>query len=300
MATTKRTTKAKTKTAAAKTTRKNTKVTKAAPKKTTTKKSVAAKAVPRKSLLARFRGGTSATQTTHVTRWLALCVVAYILVIAAVLTFMNPAYTEVTVPYQTVDPLAASSELAPASRVLYTMDLRWLVIALAVISLLLPLRHLIRHSTGNRSAVRWAEVTLATAIMVEGVALLSGWTDIVTIKLLWALLAAGGLIGYLQDRYAADKKRFSVQLSRSSALIFAFITLLLVGTMFMSYLFGLVTPHWVSYGSLLAVVAGWILYARNYAKSIGSDGRVINRNFWLITLATRVAFSALIIGNFLK
>lgn len=271
----------KTKTAAAKSRAKATSTKKAAAKVTASK--------PAKS------GKFSMLQ-----KLLLASVVDYILVIAAVVLFMAPTYFDITIPYTTSDPLNADAGLVAASRHFYTVDLRWMLVALAAVSAVFALLYLTRLKDFYRKRVasrqlwtRWIETAIAAGLMLQTVALLSGWTDLVQQKFVFFLAAVLALLGYWYVQKADQLTKVAIWVTK-----LAFVAL--IGfTAVSTYIYGMATVDWYVYVLYGGVVVAFAWYGKLF-NNTKLSGESLEVRLLASNVITRVGFAAVIILGLLK
>lgn len=274
-------------------TKKSTKKTKTTAAKSRAKKTVSKKVTAKKATNKRIGLGT-------LQKLLLASVIDYVLAIAAVVVFMAPTYFDITIPYTTTDPLNAEAGLVAASRHFYTLDLRWMIIALAAVSAVFAVLHLTRlksfYAKGVASKLlwtRWVESALAAGIMLQTVALLSGWTDIMQQKFVLFMAVILGLLGYWYMRYN-DK------LTHAAIWVTKLTFIALVGaSAAMTYLYGMATADWSVYVLYAGLLVAFVWYGKLFTNSKLS-GENLEVRLLASNVVTRIGFIAVIVLGFLK
>jgi hypothetical protein len=231
----------------------------------------------------------------------------YVLVGAAAIWLMAPTYFDVTAPYQTTDPLSKDGSLLAAYRHLYTFDLRWLIVALSAVSLLFTTLYLTSLQNFYNQQIqkkqlwtRWIEMALVGGLTLEGIVLLSGWAGIIEIKFAVFIAVAIAFLGYLQENQVAETSRQSRDLTVAIKLTKLAFLLLVAFTALMTFVYGLTTTDWNVYALYAGLVAGFVVYGRHYSKLATAPALQFEYKSQVLSLITRVGFSALIIAGLLK
>jgi len=307
MATTtkKSTSKAKTKTAQAKTIKK-TSLKKAAPAKTVSgSASKTAATVPetKKSQPTRSIGGVT------IRRLRSLHVIAaglFILLALAAGMFMKSTSYSLTLGHLAKDELASTSStvLAPAVQAIYDVELRWVVVGILLLSLVFPILYLTKLQSRYTDylqktrmlPLRWIDLAITGALMTEVVALVSGVSDIPTLKLIGGLVATTALLGLIAERQnnnVATPVRSAYYVSLFTGLLpWAFVAAYAVSTV----VYGTASVTWYVYALYTAVLGGYLLQARNqHMENGGGNYLVVERNYIVISMLTKVAFAAILI-----
>jgi hypothetical protein len=304
MATRKSTTRGKTKTA-------NAKTTKSA--KTTKPSRVQSAASGRSSARAETARptGSARTRVTLLTlrRILMMAAGLYVILAVAAGVLMSRATQELTVGYLTRDELVsrASTVFAPAMHVLYDLEIRWALVALLVISLVLPLLYLTKmerpYAARLRGRVipwRWIDIAITSAVMLEIVALLAGVQDIVALKAIGGLAALAAVFGWLSER---ENENAPAPLwgAYLGGVVSGLLAWILVGIALMAASFyGIVRLPWYVYALYGTLAVGFLLMHFNQSnqhKRIRNwkDYMAVERNYLLITTLTKAAFAVILI-----
>jgi hypothetical protein len=304
MATTKKSTKAKSKTAK----KPVTKATKAA---AAAKKSVSAK--PVKATLAPKSTNVS-TRTSKRSALANLQIVTILLSIGlAVLAglYMSQKSYQLFTGLLTSDELASttSAVFVPAIRSLYDVEVRWLAVAAMALSAIFPLLYMTQlkrlYEQGRQKRAflwRWIENGVIGALLLGITALLSGVQDLLTLKVLAGLVIVSALLAW-----TAEKQHAEAQRPATAAFLLSLITGLLPWLLIGAYaiatpIFGLVRNTGFVYGLYAILLAGFLANAlnlRKYLRNTSTAGtyELAERNYSLINLLVRTGFAiTLIVG----
>lgn len=192
-----------------------------------------------------------------------------------------------------------------ATRHLFDLDLRWVLAGLLAASSVLPILYLSKLKSyysrkitkGDVLTSRWIDFGISGSIMITIIALLSGYSDLMTLKLMGWLIVVAAATSWLAERQNAE--------SRSpiwSAYIFSLIAAMLpfiaiASSMLHTVLYGAVRSPWYVYAAAGATLLGFILIALNqklHYKGKGSHERV-ERSYLTISLLTKLSFAIILI-----
>lgn len=265
-------------------------------------KSRAAKSAVNKPAAAKKTNDTGALNKLHV-----LSLIVYALLIAGVVVFMKKTNIDVTLPYVTKDPLNEAGGLVAASRHFYTVDLRVLVIAALGLSLVLPVLYLTKLKNYYQSAisrgfnsVHWFDSALVGAVMLEVVAILSGWTDIITLKLFIFSVFVLGIFGWLREKHVSETKADDARYEVVTNLTSLFIVALLAFTSVTSIIYGLNFNSWYVYILYAGVVGALIAYGTNCHRVVRQGYIKTERNNLILNILTRFGFAIVLIVGLMK
>jgi len=309
MATKKPTTNAKTKTSKSKSTNKiaaaktrAAKTTAKAPEKTTKVVKSAKVTIPKLT-------GASASVMGLRRLHMVAAGLFVVLAIAAGVLMGNDSY-QLTVGHLAKDALASGEVLVPATKAVYDIEIRWMVVGLLVLSAVLPVLYVTKLEDRYNAYVRntrmmpyrWIDLAVTGAVMMQIVALLSGVSDIFTLKALGGLVALSFVLSLIAERQnnTSDKVVWSAYVAGifSGVLPWLFIA----GYAVSSVVFGSVASPWYVYALYGVGVASFTLLMIKQCKayrrkSAAQNYLAVERNYVVISLLTKVAFAAaLIVG----
>jgi hypothetical protein len=304
MATRKTTTKAKTKTT--KTTRTTAKA--AAAKTTRSKVATTAKTKPAKAeskpAVQRVVDYIGQLRNLHLASVLAYAVFA---ILSWVL--MTDTSSPVSIGYLAKDELASrtTTVFAPAVQNIFDIEYRWALLVILVLSIVLPLLYITRLRKRYEVAVagrvllwRWIDLAVTGALMVETIALLSGISDLPTLKLIAGLTAIGFLLGWLAERQN-DRDGRPVWGAYALGVLAGLLPWALIATYAVAtWTYGLVRYPWYTYALMGAVFAGFVLLALNQLQQHRRKGKwgnslFVERNYVVANLLTKTAFAVILI-----
>lgn len=301
MATKKSTTKAKTKTTKSKT-----------PKKPATQKTAATKSSAKTTIApAKKTEKVLPSQSVDMATLRRLhvgAVVCFLGAALAALFFMGSQTHQLTIGHLAKDSLLSDNRtvFAPAVRVLFDVEVRWLVIVTMFMSAVLPLlyitkleaRYKERLQTSRVVPWRWIDLALTSALMVETVALLSGIQDIMALKLIGALTAVTYGLRWLGERQnnqggAVDWSAYHISLF-SGLVPWLMIAAYAVST----GLYGMVRMPWFVYALYGGGLVGFVGMAANQLKSYRQptlNYQMIERNYVNLNVLTKLGFAVILI-----
>ncbi len=216
---------------------------------------------------------------------------------------MQPLSYGVTSSYLTNDTFLSTDKtvFVTASRPLFDLEIRWALVGLLALSAVLPVLYLTKLKANYAKALkdgvwalRWIETAVAAAIMIEIVGLLVGHSDIMMLKLMSGLVAITAGLCWLAER-------------QKGTFVFGLLTaalpwLVIASTMLHTVLYGAVRSPWFVYGATFALLAGFILTAKNLRGKLpgGKNFEGAERNHVIISLLTKVAFCVVLIVGLAK
>lgn len=237
--------------------------------------------------------------------WLALGV--------AIVLLMAPVFHPVSLSFVTRDVILSSvgqNVLVPAERVLFDVDLRWLLGGLlavpAIYSLLVSTRWKDSYEKAQKARIymwRWVFFALTGAFMLKIAGLISGVEDLMALKLGESLFVFAMGFAWLSERQneqaAVPVGSAYVMAWLSGLLAFGAVIASIIGT----FIFGQVNLPWHAYALDAIVLFGFILMMLNLRlsnKKLGyaKDYAMVERNYVLILLLATIAFAGTLILAF--
>lgn len=282
--------------------------------KTKTTKNTSAAKTSAKSVQAKAPG-----KSVNVLKLRSLHMVsAGVFILLAILAgmFMGNDSRQLTVSYLTKDILAADPNvLAPAIRSIYDVEIRWLLVAILVLSSILPLLYLtswekkyIQAVTKTRTVPwRWVDFAVTAALMVETVALLSGTHDIVVLKLIAGLIALSLGLGWIAERQNNGVAKPAWAVYTTGLVAGALPWLLIAVSAVATVVYGSAWSSWYVYALYAVTIAGSVALAciqfTNYRRRLAAwqqNYMVVERNYLAVNLLTKAAFATVLIVGLLK
>jgi hypothetical protein len=226
---------------------------------------------------------------------------------------MNDSSYAVNIGYQTKDELisltAGKTAFVSATQSLADVQVRWLVIIIlglaALFSLLAATRLRRKYEaavTDGVSSWRWLTLGITSALIVEVVALVSGVSDILTLKVLAGLMLVTCALGWVNEKRLKQAGRPIWSDYVVSLFTGVLPWVLILGYAVSTWVWGLVRYPWFVYALYASTLVGFTLIALNeYKRNSGwKNNLVIERNYLLTGLATKAAFAAILIFAFQK
>jgi len=225
--------------------------------------------------------------------------------------FMNTTSYSLTLGHLAQDDLASRTHtvFAPAIQSVYDVEARWLVVAVLLLSAILPVLYLTRLkdryaqyvNTTRMLPFRWIDLAVTGALMTEIAALLSGVSDVPTLKLIAGVVVVAAVLGLI-----AERQNNAVAKPVRSAYITGIVTAVLPWLLIAAYavatvVYGMVRSPWYVYALYAALLAGLALQARNQRMSLrGANYLVVERNYVAISILTKAAFAIILIAGLAK
>lgn len=215
--------------------------------------------------------------------------------------------------FELVNGLLTNDELGkvavPAVRHVYDLELRMAVIVIMVLSAVTPILFLTSKKSEYAAAIknkvnllRWIDAAVVGALMIEVVALVSGVQDVSVLKLIAGLVVVTCLLGWV-----AEKRNKQAGRPTWNELAISLATGVLPWVLIASYAVStwvhgrIHSPAYV-YVLYAGVVLGSVAYGMNlinYVRRLKSslNYEVVERNYLIIGMATKAVFAiALIVG----
>ncbi len=285
---------------------KSTKAAAASPKPRSVKKSVAAKLVTKKPAN-KPKAKLTDNQLLRRLNWLSALVHLAGAVLVGV--FMGPYVQQMFVGLMARDELASANEtvFVPAIHHLYDVQLRWVVIAILVAGAIVPLIQLRQQKQyeqrikARTNPLRWADKAIVSAAMLSVVAVLSGVQDFATVKVVGGLILTTALLGWLSERQNMDPKAKPDYSAFAISLVTGSLPwLIILGMAFATPVWGAIRYTWYVYALYAAVFVGSVAYAvngYNYVRRFRNwtNYAVVERNYIIIDVVTRLSFAIILI-----
>lgn len=222
--------------------------------------------------------------------------------------------------YEIVNGLLAKDELAsktsdvlvPAVNHLVDVELRWLVVAILLLSAVIPILHITlfkaRYIAALRSRInllRWIDMAVISTLMLEIVALVSGVQDILVLKLVAGLLVVTCLLGWIAEKRNQQAGR-PVWSEVGISLVTGFLPwILIAGYAISTVVHGNVSIPVYVYALYAAVFLGSSALCMNLINHVRrhrgwTNYEVVERNYLIISILTKVAFAAALIAGLQK
>lgn len=306
--TTKKTTRAKTKTATAKTSA----AAKTRPAKATAKAAVkpARVATARTKKTGPSKFSTLGTTMFGLRRLHLFAVVLFAALAVAAGVFMTSDTFQLTVGHLAKDDLASTETtvFTPAVKAVYDVEIRWVVVGILAVSAVLPLLYVTRLESRYAAFLRnsrmvpwrWIDLGITAGLMVMTVALLSGVNDIMVLKVLGDIVVVGGLLALIAERQNnnEDKPVWSAFWTGVFACIVPWILIAVYAVS--TTVDGGVRYPWFVYALYAVVFGGGGLVVANARKQFRAVGNwknymFVERNYVAASVLTKAAFAIVLI-----
>jgi hypothetical protein len=213
---------------------------------------------------------------------------------------------------QVTSQLQNATVLAPAMRIVAEVPFKWLLVIFLSVAALFQVLNLSvwrqryeQEAEAGVNLYRWIEVGVTGALMVEITALLSGITDIMTLKFMAGLIVLSALLGWLADRQNAAGNRVERSAFYLSLAAGALPLVMILVTAVSTWIYGMIRSPWYVYALYAILILGltdmavnqWFRYTR---RKQWADAAFVERNYMLIGLVTKVLFAGVLIIGLLK
>lgn len=238
--------------------------------------------------------------------------VVYVLLAVAAGLVMTDTSFQLTIGHLARNDIlsAETTVFAPAVRAVYDIQLRWVLMAVMLLSAIGPVlyatklekRYTQYLQQTRMQPYRWFDLGVTGALMMEAIALLSGVNDVMVLKLMGGTVFVTAMLALVAERQnnVAAKPVWSAYLTSifSGILPWFVVASAAVGTV----VWGGVRAPWYVYALYAAFAGGWILIALNERKQYQKTGAwadylTVERNYAALGLATKVAFAAIMIAG---
>lgn len=186
---------------------------------------------------------------------------------------------------------------APASRVLFTFELRWSLVLLLAISLVSPIYYLYKLNNKVKNIdfykFRTLDWTVTTAFMVVLISVLSGVQDFMTLILIAALTA----MGYLLINVALSNKAIAKKAYISGLISIGLPWLLIIVYAIGTWVYGFVRTPWYVYVTYIIglAVVGLVVYAYKFKDVKPSKIDATKKEIYPIIAAQLIKISFVVV-----
>jgi hypothetical protein len=293
-----------TKSKSAKTTKKSTstKVTKKPAVKTTKVESVK-----------KEENKTAFAKMSPLQRIYAGSIVVYLAIAAAAFFLMNSLSFQLSVGYWGKDELKSvnGTQFAPATQGIVDVEAKWLVMAIAIVSVIVPLLYLTRLKSSHTKQLkdrimttRWIDMAIVGALMIETVAILSGVLDIGTLKLMGGLMVITMLAGWFAEKRTSKENTPAVREYYLGMLSGLLPWLVILSYAIFTYVFGDLRSPWYVYVLYVVMLVGAGLMGKLQLASLKKQGNLsdysqVEKKYAVNSLVLRTIFAVVLIVGFL-
>lgn len=235
--------------------------------------------------------------------------VVFLLGAVALVVFLHGHTIPVTGLYLTNDTLASQTQtvFVPALRSLFDAPVGYMAAIALLVSAGFGLHRYTKGQAAYKKEVKktsgslkWLDLGISSAIIIEIVALLSGVADPSVVKVCAGLIVITCALGWLADRQneAGKKPEWSAYLI--SVLSGVLPWLIIGGSLAMTSIYGGVRLPWYSYALAGGILACFCALAINQLYSIRrykswKQYMFTERNYLIIDLATKIVFAGVLI-----
>ena len=244
--------------------------------------------------------------------WLAAAVLFGLGALAAALLLPDTSYS-LTQTHLTQDLLLSTNDahLINAAKPMFDLEIRWALTGLMLLSMVLPILYLSRWRDSYNRAIgkgrvwpwRWVDLGVTSAIMIELLAVMDGYSDIATLKLMAGAMVTTTALGWLAERQNEPKSRRPDWSAFGLSLLAGSLPWIMIGAAKVStLLFGDVRSPWYVYAACISTLIGFSLLALNQFNQhrrfkSWANYAVVERNYALISIITKLAFVGIIIAG---
>ena len=222
--------------------------------------------------------------------------------------FMNATSYSLTVGHAAKDELIAltqgTTQFVSGSESLFDIELRWVVVGIMAIAALLSLlaatrlrRRYEAAAASGISSMRWIGWGVTTALMMATIALVSGVSDIWTLKVIAGLMIATCALAWVAEKRVVQAGRPIFSEFNVSLLTGSLPWIIILGYALSTWVWGLIRYPWFVYALYVSMIVGFMLLTANQYKRITGwkNTLVLDRNYLVIGLATKAAFAIILI-----
>jgi Heliorhodopsin len=227
---------------------------------------------------------------------------------------MNTAAFPLTVGHLAKNELASveTTVFSPAVHAVYDLQVRYILIALLVISAIVPaivvFKKAKQYNQDLKDKVnpwRWIDMAITGAITVELVALLNGVHDLMALKVYGLATALAAMIAWLVERERSQAGK-APKITPILAVVAVLLPWLVVAqSLIATYFYGMVRAQWFVYAASAIVLLGTLDVILNSTmrykgKKQWQDYVFVERNFVATSFVTKVALAAILIVGLAK
>lgn len=225
--------------------------------------------------------------------------------------FMTSASYQLFTGLLTKDELAstAGTVFVPAIHSVFNLELRWAVVGILVISSIVPLLAATRNRKQYEVSLakkvmlwRWIDMAVVSALMLEVIALLSGVQDIMTLKLIGALMVITCILGWCSEKRNVGANK-PVWGNYILSLVTGVLPWLVIATYAVSTsVYGLVRYPWYVYALYGTTLVAFLGYSWNGMRQLKAlqDYEITERNYLQLSIFAKVAFAVILILGLYK
>lgn len=223
---------------------------------------------------------------------------------------MNTTSEQLTVGYLAKDVLASADQtvFTPAVKVIYDLEIRWLVVAVTLLSAVLPLLYLSKLENNYQEYLaktrmvpfRWIDYGVIGGLMVAITALLSGVSDLFVLKLLAGTVLVASLANLIAERQNNAAAR-PVRGAYLVGLLAGILPMIVIaGYAVSTIVYGMIRSPWYVYALYAVLVVSFVLVMMNLWRQFGrakdwSNYLAVERNYLVISTVSKAAFAIILI-----
>ncbi len=256
---------------------------------------------------------TSTNQTPFKRRHIA-SIVIYLLLAVAALTLMKSTTYQLTIGYLAKDTLLIaktdSTVLGPAAHAVWDIQIRYALAGIMLLSTIVPILYLTKLKqsyqkslTSRVSLWRWIDLGIIMGMIIEIVALLSGLSDIPTLKVVGLLILITCLLGWLAEKQVSGNKVPAVY---SFSLVTGSLPwLIIIPYAVATIMYGALVAPWYTYALYLTtfLAAGglaMVQYRQHLQRGKFKDYSFAEQRYLSIGMFAKVAFAVVLILGLMK
>lgn len=233
----------------------------------------------------------------------------YSVLAVASLWFMNKATYQLTWGFLAKDELVSkqSAVLVPGSQSVIDVQVRCMLAVILALSIVVPYLYIAKiqkqHKKQLKNRVmplRWLDLAISSALMMQVIAILSGVTDILTLKMIAILMVITGFLGWLAERQATEAKKLVLPTFIAGVVAGSYPWILIAGYAIATPLLAAVRAPWYVYALYAASLSSFVLiainqYRYNQKYKQWKDYIYTEQNYAAISLLSKTAFAIILI-----
>lgn len=241
-------------------------------------------------------------------------IAVYLVLATAAFFVMNNLSFQLSVGYWGKDELKSvnGTQFAPATQGIVDVESKWLVMAMAILSIIVPVLYLTRLKASNENQLknrimttRWIDMAIIGALMVETVAILSGVLDLGTLKLIGGLMVITMAAGWFAEKRTAKENTPAIREYYLGMLSGILPWIVIFSYAIFTYVFGSLRSPWYVYVLYVVMLVGAGLMSKLQLASLKkekkySDYNEVEKSYAVNSLALRTAFAVILIIGFMS
>lgn len=236
---------------------------------------------------------------------------------AAAIFLMQEATRQISYGYLGRDALGSlggETVFAPAWQPAFDIGVKWLVVALLVLSIVLPVLYLTKFKDRYAKVLkdrvntwRWIDFAVTLSLMTAVIALLSGVSNIMTLELVAGLVVISIALAWITEKRNAEATadRPVLDVFVVSVISAVFPWLLIASYAINTVIYGMITAPWYVYALYAVGLVGFVLlfayqWFQHRRRKGWTDFAIAEQRYLVLNLAVKSLFAIVLIVGFLR